>query len=48
MFFTYLLLQPANNAEQVNAKSDEISQLATDYNPTEMAYFKALVGPYVR
>ncbi|KIL69676.1 hypothetical protein M378DRAFT_184086 [Amanita muscaria Koide BX008] len=27
----------------VNAKSDEISQLATDYNPAEIAYFRALV-----
>ncbi|KAF8628330.1 hypothetical protein AX15_003875 [Amanita polypyramis BW_CC] len=27
----------------VNAKSDEIAQMATDYNPAEIAYFRALV-----
>jgi len=27
----------------VNAKSDEIAQLATDYTPAEIAYYKALV-----
>lgn len=28
---------------QINTKGDEVAQLASDYNATEIAYFKALV-----
>lgn len=28
---------------QVNRKGDEIAQMATDYTPAEIVYFKALV-----
>jgi hypothetical protein len=28
----------------VNLKGDEIAQLATDYAPSEIAFFKAIVG----
>lgn len=29
---------------QVNRKGDEIAQLATDYGPAEIAFFKAIVS----
>jgi hypothetical protein len=28
---------------QVNRKGDEIAQMATDYTPNEIAFFKAIV-----
>lgn len=30
---------------QVNAKDDQVAQLATDYTAGEIAYFKAIVRP---
>jgi non-structural maintenance of chromosomes element 1 len=30
---------------KVNTKEDELAQVATDYSPVEIAYFKALVRP---
>ena len=34
------------SATQANRKGDDIAQLASDYSPAELAYFKVLVGPY--
>jgi len=31
------------NIKQVNAKDDEIAQIATDYTPAEIAFFKLVV-----
>jgi len=31
---------------QSNRKGDEIAQVASDYSPAELAYFKVLVGPH--
>ena len=31
---------------QANRKGDDIAQVASDYSPAELAYFKVLVGPY--
>jgi len=33
---------------QVNSKDDEIAQMATDYSPVEIAYFKAVVSSSYR
>jgi hypothetical protein len=33
---------------QANRKGDEIAQVASDYSPAELAYFKALVRRYRR
>jgi hypothetical protein len=32
-----------HDLSQVNRKGDEIAQLATEYSPAEIAYFKAIV-----
>ena len=49
-----LHLDPQRNSDrllynlQVNLKGDEIAQLATDYAPLEIAFFKAIVGHKLR
>jgi len=30
--------------EKINVKGDEVAQMATQYNPTEIAYFKLVVS----
>jgi len=32
---------------EVNRKGDAIAQVATDYSPAEIAYFKAIVIPFL-
>ena len=43
---SFLLLahvEHVSHGRQVNLKGDEIAQLATEYNATEIAFFRAIV-----
>lgn len=44
----YLVKKPRSFSTllQVNLKGDAIAQMATEYTPTEIAYFKAIVYPF--
>jgi len=45
-FTVFSPCQGANVFTQANRKGDDIAQVASDYLPAELAYFKVLVGPH--